>query len=76
MRVFGYRRADMISIRSQEIRRYKYKGDPYYTYYCPDMAVCSHDQRYILRLLSDLLARQKPNEFQLLPQFRVEYLTI
>jgi len=61
----------MCNLNSQEIRSFKYKGDPCYTYYCPDLAVRSHDQSYMLRLLSDRMANQKPNEFQLLPQFRV-----
>ena len=61
----------MSNISSQEVRRFKYKGEPYFVYYSPDMAVRSHDPKYVLRLLSDTLAMQKPSEFVLLPQFRV-----
>lgn len=60
----------MKKLTSREIRRFKYKGDPYYTYYSPDISVRSHDQSYILRLLSDSLAVQRPEDFNLLPQFR------
>jgi hypothetical protein len=55
----------------QEVRRYKFKGEPYYVYYSPEIAIQAHDHNYILRLVSDRVALYKPTEFSLLPQFRV-----
>jgi hypothetical protein len=54
----------------QEVRRYKFKGEPYYVYYSSEIAIQAHDHNYILRLVSDKLALYRPNEFSLLPQFR------
>lgn len=56
---------------NQEVRRYKFKNEPYYVYYSPEMATQAHDHNYILRLVSDRVALYKPSEFSLLPQFRV-----
>lgn len=54
----------------REVRRFKVKGQPYFVYYSPGMAVKAHDHNYILRLLSDRIASQKPEDFALLPQYR------
>lgn len=56
--------------QQREVRRFKVRGEPYYIYYAPGMAVQAHDHNYILRLVSDRIALQKPDEFFLLPQFR------
>lgn len=55
---------------TREVRRFKFRSEPYYTYYSPGMAIQAHDHNYILRLVSDRAAMQKPGEFSLLPQFR------
>jgi len=55
---------------NREIRRFKVRGQPYYVYYSPDMAIQAHDHNYILRLLSDRTAQQIPQAFSLLPQYR------
>lgn len=60
----------MYELRQPEVRRFKVRGEPYFTYYSPDMAIQAHDHNYILRLISDQLAFQKPHEFALLPHFR------
>ena len=54
----------------REVRRFKVRGQPYFVYYSPGMAVQAHDHNYILRLLSDRIASQKPEDFALLPQYR------
>ena len=54
----------------REVRRFKFRDDPYYIYYSPGMAIQAHDHNYILRLVSDRIATQKPREFSLLPEFR------
>lgn len=54
----------------REIRRIKYRNEPYFIYYSPGTSFRAHDHSYVLRLLSDKLARQSPEEFFLLPQFR------
>lgn len=53
-----------------EMRRYQRRGDPFPLYYSPEMALRAHDPHYLLRLLSDRVARQSPDRFSLLPQFR------
>lgn len=53
-----------------EMRRYQRRGDPFPLYYSPEMALRAHDPHYLLRLLSDRVARQAPDRFSLLPQFR------
>ena len=53
-----------------EMRRYQRRGDPYPLYYSPEMALRVHDPHYLLRLISDRVARLAPDRFSLLPQFR------
>lgn len=65
----------MFESKNQEVRRYKVKGEPYYVYYSPGLAIQAHDHNYMLRLLSDRLASYKPNEFLLLPQFRSSFVS-
>lgn len=55
---------------NREVRRIKYRNEPYYIYYAPGTSFRAHDHNYVLRLLSDKLAKQYPQEFCLLPQFR------
>lgn len=64
----------MTLVNFREIRRFKYKDEPYYVYYAPGMSLRSHDHKYILRLISDWLANHNPEEFALLPQFRAAAL--
>jgi hypothetical protein len=68
IRAMGDQAMDKSDIR--EVRRFKFRSDPYYFYYSPGMAIQAHDHNYILRLVSDRVATQKPREFSLLPQFR------
>ena len=64
----------MTLVNFREIRRLKYKDEPYYVYYSPGMSLRSHDHKYVLRLISDWLATHNPEEFALLPQFRAAVL--